>query len=894
MKEQEKQDFFERIAKEGYSSVKRDFRDSVFSQRKRVSGISARREIIGKALTDIYSKESRLHTLIENNPDIKTKLDEKLTFPKPSVKDFQVIGVYSALPNLQKELSSVDNYGLKIQAMITFAANKYLGTSVQTPTELKPAQSKLIQTQRDDINEILGKFQDYMGRQLTYRNVFENKDKLNVKTAELIDGTTLTQYQIRNYLKIIDESTSFEKRTLKPISAILRKYKTESTSSTFNVNINRVNIIGNLDFKTLKNRRKVYAFWEEKHGEYEDFKNAFSEFVSAADNLTFKGDLKKIIDEIKSFKDEVESGDLNYIVPFKPMQLPSHRKMDKHVVLFEQILKTNGLLPKVKEEFKNESDGESITVNVYDKEGGYQGVTEELASTSQTKGRLDSNELVVLGKKLGELETIEVDPIYYIEYDNKAFSKPTPVFEEEIDRLKKLLLLETEKYKAATGTNVGDDVLKYINTLTKLASINEDEYYLPMTTTVMSKMIPLSKDRPRPVTRYRKDYDKEIKSIIQFLKTFSKLYEPDDLGSIAPSKTGIESRRSKRGTDSKGLLKPLIANLGSVASESPTKTNRQLKKINTELTDLLKEISNFFIKPMYSSNLPYQDSFGLDVDDLEKRIFRIIQSYNPDDSVFTYLMSEGKEMGYTKYRPRHIEELTNYLTEIYSPKKINSMWELLQLIKKGMKLVIRIADLDRNDKIKKQGINVEFGHTLYNILEENNLLNRYYEYFSKIESNKEGRFPNSKGKKLKELYDEHDSNQIYPLENIVREIYNNRENLAQTIAGKGKPIDKSIINEFVDVVDDIQNHQEDIKLAMLKAHDNIRKMEGKPVYYNTSSLNNYEHINTAIDILKSDYQVDVSAHEIISIVNEINSFKEISMKHGVPKESVYFLKANFR
>ena len=71
-------------------------------------------------------------------------------------------------------------------------------------------------------------------------------------------------------------------------------------------------------------------------------------------------------------------------------------------------------------------------------------------------------------------------------------------------------------------------------------------------------------------------------------------------------------------------------------------------------------------------------------------------------------------------------------------------------------------------------------------------------------------------------------------------------------------------------------------------------MEGKPVYYNTSSLTNFNHMNAAIDIMKSDYQVDVSAHEIISIVNEIDSFKEISMKHGVPKESVYFLKANFR
>ena len=81
---------------------------------------------------------------------------------------------------------------------------------------------------------------------------------------------------------------------------------------------------------------------------------------------------------------------------------------------------------------------------------------------------------------------------------------------------------------------------------------------------------------------------------------------------------------------------------------------------------------------------------------------------------------------------------------------------------------------------------------------------------------------------------------------------------------------------------------------MLEAHDNIRKMVGKPVYYNTSSLSNFNHVNAAINIMKSDYNVDVSAYEINSIVNEVDSFGEIGIKHGVPKESVYFLKANFR
>jgi hypothetical protein len=104
----------------------------------------------------------------------------------------------------------------------------------------------------------------------------------------------------------------------------------------------------------------------------------------------------------------------------------------------------------------------------------------------------------------------------------------------------------------------------------------------------------------------------------------------------------------------------------------------------------------------------------------------------------------------------------------------------------------------------------------------------------------------------------------------------------------------SIIYQFVDIVQSLRNKQEDVVAKMLEAHDNIRKMVGKPIYYNTSSLSNFNHVNAAIDIMKSDYNVEVSAYEISSIVNEVDSFGEIGIKHGVPKESVYFLKANFR
>ena len=86
----------------------------------------------------------------------------------------------------------------------------------------------------------------------------------------------------------------------------------------------------------------------------------------------------------------------------------------------------------------------------------------------------------------------------------------------------------------------------------------------------------------------------------------------------------------------------------------------------------------------------------------------------------------------------------------------------------------------------------------------------------------------------------------------------------------------------------------DTEQAILSAHDSIRKMIGKPVFYNTSKVDNYNHVNTAMSVLKSDYNLDITAIELENIVNDFGSMEDIAVKYGVSPESVYYLKANFR
>ena len=881
--ENEKQRLFEEAVKheKGVKSIVPEIKD-IIEEKNPSLPRSEQKIVLSELLTDIYSDKSRLHKLVKKDNELREYI--KKIIKEDGMKAFKNMArtggtspPFYGIRGLSIKTNRIENYDDKIEEMITEVIRRYSSEkNLETTTTLQDRKEYTDESQ--DVNEMLGKFEDYATRQLTYRNVFTNKNKLDVKTASLSSGT-LTQSQIDNYLIIIDNLNANEKETLRPIRNILRYYSNERKGGNFTIDIDKVDILGDLDLRLLKNRKNIYAFWKEKHGEYENFEKAYLDFISAIEEINFKGDLKDVIKDLKSYSNEITNNELNYIRGFKPMQVESHKKANKHVALFNDILSENGLLIQAKKEFENESDGESITVNTYGKDDKKTGTTEEVSS-SQGKGKLDQQQLIILGRVLDGIEKIEVDPIYYVEYNDKAFKPPTPVFKTEVERLEKLLLIEGEKYEAVMNTNIDYEIIKYIKQLKEIASdVSEDgEYFLPLTKTTMSELI----------QGEGKGSDKNIKYIIGFLKAFSKLFEPDDFKSVAPSKTETTAADPEQTSE---LIRPVIENLGNVASENKYNI---LKKVETELEELLSEVSNFFITPMYSSNLPFDDNFGLDVDGLEKRIFRIIESHNPNETVFSYMMSEDKTKGYTKYEPRHIKELTEYLTFISTPSKIKNMRSLVEEIKTGRDLVIRIADLDRKDEITKEGINVEFGNLLYNILSKNNLLEDYKVWAEQSRTNKEGRFPNAKGKTLKEWSEEYakDPNKRYPLKHIVEEIYNNRLSLQDTVSRSSGS--KTIISDFVDIARTMRNKPNNIFKKMLNAHDNIRKMVGKPIYYNTSSLTNFDHMNAAIDIMKSDYSVDVSAYEISSIVNEVDSFGEIGIKHGVPKESVYFLKANFR
>lgn len=107
---------------------------------------------------------------------------------------------------------------------------------------------------------------------------------------------------------------------------------------------------------------------------------------------------------------------------------------------------------------------------------------------------------------------------------------------------------------------------------------------------------------------------------------------------------------------------------------------------------------------------------------------------------------------------------------------------------------------------------------------------------------------------------------------------------------------KSELEEFTSLHSKIEDKilLSDVEQDILVAHDSIRKMLNKPVYYNRCDLNNYDHVNETIELIKEDYGVEITATDVTNIVTDFDSMNSLGDKYGVSEDVVYHVKAVFR
>ena len=591
-------------------------------------------------------------------------------------------------------------------------------------------------------------------------------------------------------------------------------------------------LIGEKNLKFAEDRKDVYRYWADINSNYVDFQNALDALVSL--------DMPSL-ESLKPFKDK----DLNYIYEYKPG--------DSEYEFASQVTRVFESLDKIVEELE---DYQRVDRRVAEADQGFSGIGTEQVRTDAERtgvGLRDERQDAEMQSEIAELdeatqafddartELLKVDPLYkYILKKKNLFNEPA-ILQTEIDEFRKL------SKKAITyvyDLDFDESITDWLESLAKTAGDSPDgNLYLPMNDVL-----------PSLSSRYgSSEISQKKKLIADFLDAVSKIVMVEE-----PT----------------GAIRDRLVNLASFEGKEGTIPSGAKEKFD----ELVKQISEFFFVPLTSSYYPFADKldFRTEIDSNTERLFAIITSKNTNITENAYLSIINQELQDAAFIDITIvEDIAKLLEEATSPDAKADVENFKRKLEQLHAMLIpEVFKVGPDSAIGEEG-KEELGEYFRMTLENNNVDTEGMTIFD-------------------EPIDVWDTGDSGPIRSVINHILRREDSYRalddeESVTTFGKAIDR-----LKAARDSMQIIKSDLELDLLQTHDSIRKMLGKPVYYNTSKLDNFEHVNTAMSMLKEEYNLDVSAVEVENIVNDFGAMEDVATKHGVSPESVYFLKGNFR
>ena len=597
-------------------------------------------------------------------------------------------------------------------------------------------------------------------------------------------------------------------------------------------------LIGEKNLKFAEDRKDVYRYWADINSNYVDFQNALDALVSL--------DMPSL-ESLKPFKDK----DLNYIYEYKPG--------DSEYEFASQVTRVFESLDKIVEELE---DYQRVDRRVAEADQGFSGIGTEQVRTDAERtgvGLRDERQDAEMQSEIAELdeatqafddartELLKVDPLYkYILKKKNLFNEPA-ILQTEIDEFRKL------SKKAITyvyDLDFDESITDWLESLAKTAGDSPDgNLYLPMNDVL-----------PSLSSRYgSSEISQKKKLIADFLDAVSKIVMVEE-----PT----------------GAIRDRLVNLASFEGKEGTIPSGAKEKFD----ELVKQISEFFFVPLTSSYYPFADKldFRTEIDSNTERLFAIITSKNTDITENAYLSIINQELQDAAFIDITIvEDIAKLLEEATSPDAKADVENFKRKLEQLHAMLIpEVFKVGPDSAIGEEG-KEELGEYFRVTLENNN-----------VDTEGMTIFEDAYGNPVP--VDSWDTGDSGPIRSVINHILRREDSYRalddeESVTTFGKAIDR-----LKAARDSMQIIKSDLELDLLQTHDSIRKMLGKPVYYNTSKLDNFEHVNTAMSMLKEEYNLDVSAVEVENIVNDFGAMEDVATKHGVSPESVYFLKGNFR
>ncbi|MDA7498614.1 hypothetical protein N8470_00005, partial [bacterium] len=441
--------------------------------------------------------------------------------------------------------------------------------------------------------------------------------------------------------------------------------------------------------------------------------------------------------------------------------------------------------------------------------------------------------------------------------------------------------------------------ITFENFLESLESVEDigDELYLPI---FMANDSALANEYRALSGKARNTED----SINEFLKLFKEFIEKDKTTlssqvnvNMAGAGTTPISKDPEDRMVSRGSGKPFIwfsygqyaaGSKGSQRYDSDKTDMKEAKDLDEEISISInlisKTMANCFLAPQFSPyragiRLPFEGDFTI----------RLISATRPIGEKYKAITAINKvllERDTAFLQEEDIEDIIKYLQTLAGSNNITNYSDLYEDSRTLLFTLKNVFDDDEVTKNLSKDIGSILG-SIYRLIPKDGQ--------REIDSKKENRFPKNK-ELVSDLYDDRNANDptdIYPIQALVDVIKTRGTNLQiRTEKGDTETFSSDKAKQLLALLDKVTKSV--VQRKLLEAHDTLRILKSKPVIHSMKSENSYDDMENMITKMETDFNIDMSASEIIGVVKAVDSFEGIAKEYGIDAEHVYVLKANFR
>lgn len=743
---------------------------------------------------------------------------------------------------------------------------------------------------------------EYNNTKMELKDLKTSLDNQNLTTVNVDDSTKKGLIeQLKFYLT---QNTKYEKG----LQSLLDELDEPTPQSSTKIS-RKVSSITHVDPTKSKHREEIYEFYEERYPLYTDLKKTIKEILTLWDKVTEEmesvtdetgnesqretgkfinreadeeiiEDLDAELDELKEIYNMMDDN-LNYIlkVPAIPFNVTTGRDSSVSANVRGLALeKFRFILGKEAVEMVEEIE-EDNEFDYADEAGwDFQDESENkpIAETSIEEKDEMEVEIEDLMQEISNINMYEeVDPLYVISATSGILKKKYTVDswkktrDEIVSRLSdaelnnpgvvaiyKQILDEHEDYKETAFENVK----------------SREAFYLPATEQGV-KALSTYGELDIPFEQIETLHNRLVTIIMKILEdpleasTYPIHLEIDDM---APGKE--ESRGGKReqkipSTRQQAARTEMLQNFNlfsrvKVGKKGKKREPQAFGKFADSLVDLFEIADKYYGDPVRELMLPFKSvPRYLDADTLSALI-----NHGPEN-IGQLALSLYREQFVAFLTPRDLRKITDYVETSNKAKK--NVDELQRKANGVLDVLENIVPANKDNDL----------HWFANEFKEQARRDSSFN----IEGIK------LQGRRIEELnYDRKQHRTSY--HQVIWLLYKFKKQFLKN------PYTKNTMRDFINAY----GNQSDMKLAsyaqtnILNAHDSIRKMLGKPIYYNTCQLDSFDHINDTIDIIKEDYNVELTGVDVVGIVNDFDSMDSLAKKYGTRSDVIYHIKALYR